>query len=674
MKRFILQQDIVRRDYPEYRIAYTELLNEQQLIAVMHDSGPALVVAGAGTGKTRTLVYRVARLVEDGVPPGSILLLTFTRRAAKEMLDKASGVLDDRCTQVRGGTFHQYCNLLLHMYADHIGYPHNFTLLDQPDAADAIQYARAPLAAQVRGKRFPQKQTLLSIFSASVNRKLPIYEILATGYPQFLGHHDLIEEVQKRYSVYKSDNAVMDFDDLLVHTRNLLAGNEQIREKVASVNRHVMVDEYQDTNALQAELATLFSSEYGNIMAVGDDAQSIYAFRGADFRNILTFPDRFGDCKVIRLEENYRSVQPILDLSNTLINKARQKFEKKLFTRREGGDLPGLVKAPCERDQSRFVSQMVLQMREQGLSLSDMAVLFRNGRDSYDLEWELNRKNIPFQKFGGQKFAEAAHIRDILAHLRIIVNPDDQIAWSKILLLLDGIGPKTAEELISWLRKNKARDFSDCGLASRSYRKQLELLSITLAEISAYRTQPDKAVAAAVGYYKPICARRFDDFPKRIKDLEAFSGLAGSYRDLEQLLQELTLDPLDATAIGTERSEKDENPLVLSTIHSAKGLEWDTVFLIQCLEGIIPSGYSVDDPDAMDEELRLLYVACTRARERLFVTYPVTKESSFGEYFSNPSRFLDGIPEKVLESWLLEEEPSGKQLPQGDYAAKNIQK
>ncbi len=666
MRRFVLQQDSGNPRGEDYRIAYADLLNEKQHAAVMHENGPALVIAGAGTGKTRTLVYRVARLVEDGVPPSSILLLTFTRRAAREMLDKAALVLDERCSHVRGGTFHHYCNQLLHMHADRIGFPDSFTLLDQSDAADAVHLARAPLAAQLRGKRFPQKNTLLAIFSASVNRQLPLYEMLASAYPQFLSHHDAIEEVQKRYSEYKSDNAVMDFDDLLVQTYRLLQHDEDIRRKVAKGNRHVMVDEYQDTNRLQADLAKLFSSEHKNLMAVGDDAQSIYAFRGADFRNILDFPDQFDHCRIIRLEENYRSVQPILDLSNTLMNKASQKFNKSLFTRKEGGDLPGLVRAPCERDQSRFVSQMLLQLREQGISLGDIAILFRNGRDSYDLEWELNRQNIPFQKFGGQKFAEAAHIRDVLSHLKVIVNPDDQIAWSRVLLLLDGIGPKTAQELISWLRKNRSRDFLDSGLVSRSYQKQLEKLSVVLAELAGFRDQPGNAVEAIVAYYKPICSKRFDDHPKRIKDLEAFSGLCSGYSNLDQLLQELALDPLDATAMDTEGTRKDEEPLVLSTIHSAKGLEWDTVFLIQCLDGIIPSGYALDDPGDLDEELRLLYVACTRARERLFISYPVTKESSYGDYFSNPSRFLNDVAEDVLEPWQLEEEPGRKQLKENN--------
>ncbi len=660
MKKFVLQREIKSRDPSTYRIPYRDLLNEQQYEAVMHDSGPALVIAGAGTGKTRTLIYRLARLVEDGAAPSSILLLTFTRRAARVMLDRAAGVLDDRCTKVRGGTFHHYCNQILHQYADRLGYSSNFTLLDQADTQDTVHHIRSSFAQNLRGQRFPQKQTLAAIFSASVNKQISLYEVIATDYPQFLQHHEAIEELQKRYSDYKSMNDVMDFDDLLVYTHRLLTKEKDVREIVASKNRFVMVDEYQDTNNLQAELASLFSSVHHNLMVVGDDAQSIYAFRGANFRNILAFPEQNTNCNIIKLEENYRSTQPILDLSNTLISKAKEKFEKKLYTRKNQGDLPGLIRASCERDQSRFIVQLLLQLREQGTPLKEIAVLFRNGRDSYDLEWQLNKKNIPFQKFGGQKFAEAAHIRDILSHIRVIVNPDDSIAWNRVLLLLEGIGPKSASELILWLKLNKSRDLSSSEIVSASYKKQLDSLSQVLAGLTGLKNQPGKAVELLVQYYKPLCEKRFDDHPKRLKDLDAFTGLSNGYSSLDQLLQELTLDPLDATALETEAASKDEYPLILSTIHSAKGLEWDTVFIIQCLDGIIPSGYSIDNPTALDEELRLLYVACSRAREKLFITYPVTKESSFGEYFSNPSRFLDNMPEDMLEPWMLEEEESDR--------------
>ncbi|MBP3192389.1 ATP-dependent helicase [Natronogracilivirga saccharolytica] len=662
MKKFILQTDNRSQRSSNYQIPYREQLNTQQLGAVMHDDGPALVIAGAGTGKTRTLVYRVARLVEDGTPPESILLLTFTRRAAREMLNRATDVLDNRCKKVRGGTFHHYCNLLLHRYAEELGYPRNFTLLDQSDAMDTIHHIRSTYYHHLRLKRFPQKQTLSAIFSSMINTRRSLYEVLADGYPRFLEHHDAVAELFDRYNRYKRDNGVMDFDDLLTQTRVLLSGNDDIRRKVASQNRYVMVDEYQDTNNLQADLVALFSSVHENLMVVGDDAQSIYAFRGANFKNILAFPDLYDNCKILKLEENYRSAEPILKLANSLMDKANDKFDKNLYTRRSSGDLPGIVKASNENEQSRFVAQMLLQLREQEIPLNDMAVLFRNGRDSYDLEWELNKLNIPFRKFGGQKFAEAAHIRDVLAHLRVVVNPEDQIAWNRILMLVDGIGPKTASELVNWLRLNKNRGLREADVASKSYKKQIDQLSEALSDISTKKNKPSEALERIIAYYTPVCENRYDDHPKRIKDLEAFAGLSRNYTGLDQLLQDLTLEPLDASAMETEASAKDEPPLTLTTIHSAKGLEWDTVFIIQCLDGVLPSGYAVENASALDEELRLLYVACTRARERLFISYPVTRESSYGEFFSNPSRFLEDIPEYILETWKLVEEPDQKRL------------
>lgn len=662
MKKFVLKKDETHRRSASYRIPYKKQLNEAQYKAVMHDRGPALVVAGAGTGKTRTLIYRVARLIEEGIAPESVLLLTFTRRAAREMLDRASAMLDERCSRVRGGTFHFYCNQILHRYAENIGYPAAFTLLDQADSMDTIQHIRSGFLQQFKRKRFPQKQALQAIISTSINKQIPLYETVAEEYPQFLEHHEAIEEIARKYDRYKSENGVMDFDDLLVQTRRLLCSEPEIREKVAARNRYVMVDEYQDTNALQAELVSLFSSVHNNLMVVGDDAQSIYSFRGADFKNILAFPSHYEESAVIKLEQNFRSRKPVLDLANTLLDKASEKYEKTLYTLKEEGDLPGLVKASTERDQSRFIAQMLLQLREQGISLGDIGVLFRNGRDSYDLEWELNKKNIPFQKFGGQKFAEAAHVRDVLAHLRVVVNPDDRIAWNRVLLLLEGIGPKTAGELITWLHLNNSRDPGEADLASKSYKKQLDGLSSVLSRIRTMTQQPGKAVSELVAYYQPLCEKKFDDHPKRLKDLKAFAGLAENFPTIEKILQDLTLDPLDATAVETEKSTKDESPLVLSTIHSAKGLEWDTVFIIQCLDGIIPSGYAVDNASALDEELRLLYVACTRARERLFITYPVTRESGYGDFFTNPSRFVNRIPEKILEPWYLQEEGPQNQL------------
>ncbi len=655
MKKFILSGD--DSGSTDSTISYSDLLNEAQYEAVMHQNGPALLVAGAGTGKTRTLVYRVARLIETGVDPSQILLLTFTRRAAHEMLARASQLLDDRCRRVEGGTFHHYCSKLLHRYSSVIGYPDNFTVIDSADAMDAIQMIRSRQDILKNKSRFPKKSTLYSIFSGSQNKQKSIREIVEDEYPHFIRHLEIIEDIFHKYQGYKELNNVMDFDDLLIKTIILMKQNPEILNKISSGIRHVMVDEYQDTNALQAELVRLFSTVHQNIMAVGDDAQSIYSFRGADYRNMLRFPELFPETNIIKLEENYRSTQQILDLANQVLQLANHKFEKKLFTNNEDGDLPGLVKSANMNDQSRFITQMILNLREQGHELNDIAVLFRNGRDSFDLEVMLNRKNIPFVKYGGLKFTEAAHIKDVLAHLKVLINPKDTISWNRVLTLIEGIGPKTAEELFQWVQKggdpfrpDQAPNVSD------RYILQLKALGELFSVLQRLSGSVTEQLQKVVEYYASFCKKRFDDHPKRMKDLEAFVDISGTYRSLESMIEEIALDPIEATAIETEATQKDESPLILSTIHSAKGLEWGTVFLIQCLDGILPSGYSLDDPDQIDEEIRLLYVAITRARSNLFLTYPALFQSRYGDFFSNPSRFLDDIPNTFLEPWILVEE------------------
>ncbi len=665
MKKFTLRNDSDRGKDPDYQIEYQSLLNKSQLQAVFHDSGPALVIAGAGTGKTRTLVYRVARLVESGIDPSEILLLTFTRKAAREMTGRASRILDERCTQVKGGTFHYYCSQILHKYAMEVGFTHNFTIIDSADAMDTIQMLRAGLKLTSADSRFPRKSTLYNIFSSSINKQKTLQNTVQQEYPQFLHHIEKISNLFVKYQKYKELNKVMDFDDLLVNTKRLLEDHPDIRRTVATRHRHVMVDEYQDTNKLQAELVKLFSSEFKNIMVVGDDAQGIYSFRGADHRNIMSFPDQFEGTTVIKLEENYRSTQRILDLANRILMQAEEKYEKKLYTRNEKGDLPGLVKASNQNDQSRFLSQMILQLREQGYDLHDIAILFRNGRDSFDLEVELNRKNIPFIKFGGQKFTEAAHIKDVLAHIRVLVNPLDTIAWNRILMLIDGIGPKTASELSDWIRNsdNPYRlDRSDS--VSERYLTQLKALAGLFSRLTQKKESVAEVLEEIVQYYEKFCKKRYDDHPKRMKDLETFVDISGSYGSLEQLLEDVALDPIEATAYDTESVKKDESPLVLSTIHSAKGLEWRIVFIIQCLDGIIPSGYAVDNRQQLDEELRLLYVASTRAKEQLYFTYPALGQGSYGDYFTNPSRFIENISEQYLEPWLLVEEGTASEQRQ----------
>lgn len=665
MKKFVLKKDEPNVSARNYAIPYAELLNDRQLEAVFFEKGAALVVAGAGTGKTRTLVYRVARLVESGVNPAHILLLTFTRRAAQEMINRATSILDQRCKNIKGGTFHFYCSQILHRYAKFIDYPDNFTIIDTADALEIIQQVRTRLKLNKASRRFPNKNTLLSIVSTSKNKHLDIRVVLSESYPQFLDQFEDIHQVSEEYEQYKYDNRVMDFDDLLLNTRNLLQTNEEIRRQVASTHEYVMVDEYQDTNKIQAELTHLFSNVHNNVMAVGDDAQSIYSFRGADHQNIMQFPELFEHTKIIKLEENYRSTPQILHAANKILEQAAFKFSKHLFSNKEDGELPALIKASSEHEQSRFVTQAILQLREQGVPLNEMAVLFRNGRDSFDLEVELNRKNIPFVKFGGQKFTEAAHIKDVLAHVRVLVNPLDTIAWNRVLMLIDGIGPKTAQDLFVWIRQAKdPYSFTKWEGVSPSYVKQLESLSKLLLHIKRDEVLiPDK-IEAIVEYYRVFCKKRYDDYPKRLKDLEIFVNISNNYSSLSKMLEELALDPINATVIDTEQKQYDEPPLVLSTIHSAKGLEWDQVFIIQCLDGVIPSAYSVENNEQLDEELRLLYVATTRARQMLYYSFPALAQSSYGEYFTKPSRFLNELEKGVLEEWKLEEEESAQQLPE----------
>ncbi|MBO6535837.1 MAG: ATP-dependent helicase [Balneolaceae bacterium] len=658
MKKFVLKKDHHTPKPEDYSINYKDLLNPEQLKAVFYDHGPALVIAGAGTGKTRTLVYRVARLVESGVHPSSILLLTFTRRAAQEMISRASSILDDRCKHVKGGTFHYYCSQLLHQYAGEIGYPDNFTIIDTADALDVIQHVRTQLGLHKKSKRFPNKNTLLSIISAVKNKHLDMRVVVGDQYPQFMENIEQIQQVYEGYQIYKEKNFVMDFDDLLEKSVQLLQSNEEVRIKVAAQHRFIMVDEYQDTNKLQATLTQLLSSVHKNVMAVGDDAQSIYAFRGADHRNILEFPTLYDNCTLIKLEENYRSTPQILDVANELLKQAYHKFDKQLFSRKEDSDKPALVKAASDNEQSRFLSQAILQLREQEIGLNEIAVLFRNGRDSFDLEIELNRKNIPFVKFGGLKFTEAAHVKDVLAHIRVLVNPMDTLAWNRILLLIDGIGPKTAQDLFEWIRlASNPYALEASEVVSKSYMKQIKALSKLLIELKSSDLTVSETISSVVEYYKVFCEKRYDDYPKRLKDLETFIGIAAGFSSLSNMLRDLALDPINATAIDTEQQQHDEAPLVLSTIHSAKGLEWEHVFIMQCLDGVIPSSYSVEDEEQLDEELRLLYVASTRAKQMLYFTYPALAQSSYGDYFTKPSRFIEQLPEDVLEPWILTEEP-----------------
>ena len=661
-RRIVLSSDSDEpsRSPEDLTIDYAEDLNEQQYAAATAGTGPLLIVAGAGTGKTRTLIYRLAYLVETGTRPQQIVLLTFTRRAANDMTARAAHLLDGRCEKVRGGTFHAFCLETLRQHAEAIEVPRNFTVLDAADAADVLSVIRARGDYGEGEERFPQKNTLYSMFSSATNRDEALGEALTKRYPQFTPLHADLKQLRTEYRQYKHAHGLMDFDDLLERTLELLDENDDVRHQVASRCRHVLVDEYQDTNALQAELVKKFSSVHGNVTVVGDDAQSIYKFRGADYRNIFRFPDQFDDTEVLKLERNYRSTQPILALANHVIEQADRSYDKTLFTEATEGALPAVVPAADGDMEARFVADMVLRLREQGVPLSDVAVLFRSSHNAYDLEVELNQRNIPFVKYGGMKLNEAAHIKDVLAHLKVVENPQDAASWNRALQLIHGIGPKTARSLIEWTTES-AEDPLTLGSSapfSDRYATRLKQLFSTLRHVRKDDTSVNEQVEAILDYYQPLFENTYaDDHPKRAPDLEHLAGLAANYASRRRFLSSLTLDPIELTALDQEAETTEEPPLVLSTIHSAKGLEFHTVFLLRALDGTLPSRHALREDGGVDEELRLFYVAVTRAEEDLFISYPMTQyQRGQGEYMTTPSRFVEDVPEDVLEPVQLVEE------------------
>lgn len=652
-KKYVLKKrPVIKTDY---KVNYEEDLNEAQLEAVKSKDGPILVIAGAGSGKTKTLTYRVARLIEDGIKPENILLLTFTKKAAAEMLSRATIVLDNRCEKVAGGTFHSFANIILRKYSKLLGLKNNFTIMDRADCEDVINHIVGQLFPK-KEKRFPKKSTLLDIYSKSINKVTPTKQIIADEFPQFAHCEDKIIEVHKAYVAYKRENSVLDYDDLLLYIKLLLENNDGLRKRLSNEYKYIMVDEYQDTNTLQADVIRLLASEHNNIMAVGDDAQSIYSFRGANYRNILDFPRLFENTKIIKLEQNYRSTQNILKLTNEIISKAKEKYTKNLFSNIVSPQVPALICAKDTQMEADFICQRILELLDEDISLSDICVLTRNARMSYNLEIELSKRAIPFQKFGGPKFMETAHIKDVVAHLRVILNPDDVISLTRILLLLKGVGASTVNNIMPIIKGDLKPDIK---LLPSNKSKSLTPLFNTLGQLRDYSTtkKPEEIVSAVINYYRPILKDKYDDFSKREKDLDHFEYLSTQYSNLEDFISDLALEPPDASVEGMYKKNSDDEALTISTIHSAKGLEWDSVFIIGAVDGRFPSAYSFNSEEEMDEELRLMYVAMTRAKNNLYITYPVDMyDYSMNMVLSKPSRFLDGIPDDILERWDITEE------------------
>ena len=612
---------------------FSSELNPEQAAAATHGDGPLLIIAGAGTGKTRTLVYRVAHLIERGVAAERILLLTFTRRAAQEMLSRAERLVGSNSKKVHGGTFHATAHRLLRRYGQAAGLAKDFTIMDQGDATDLMQLSRAQLGYAAKSKRFPKKETLQYVYSRHINTGISIDDIIRDDYPQFV---DYIEDFGKIYADYtrrKQERNLVDYDDLLLFWALLLEASPELGKKISGLYDHILVDEYQDTNVLQARILAGMCKAHRNLTVVGDDAQSIYSFRGANFRNILDFPKQFAGATVVALEQNYRSTQPILSVTNSLISRAAERFTKNLWTQRIGGDQPWLVAARDEQQQTQFVVDRILELHEEGTRLSEIAVLFRAGYMSADLEIELTNRKIPFEKWGGLKFLEAAHVKDVLAFLRILENPRDEVSWYRLLLLLPGIGDVTARAAIDAMATAawESTAFGRYNPPPRAKAAHAALVNL----LDALRGGPpeDKAqVAAEIArvrlLYDSILRERYDRVEPRLADLDQLQIIAAGYPDRATFLSALALEPPQATQDLAGGSKEEDDCLVLSTAHSAKGKEWDAVFVIWAVDGWFPSARCLNSDEETEEERRLMYVALTRARNHLSVTYPLNAYST----------------------------------------------
>ena len=644
-------------------------LNAAQADAASHGDTPLLIVAGAGSGKTRTLIHRVAHLIKRGVPASRILLLTFTRRSSEEMLDRCQRLVGSASQQVTGGTFHGVAHRLLRRFGPAAGLPADFTILDQGDASDLMAIGRAALgygdpragAAPTALPRFPRAETLLTVYSRHVNTDRSVEVILGEQWPHFLAWCGDIERVFGDYVRRKSERNLLDYDDLLLSWALLLELDPAISAQIRALYDHVLVDEYQDTNPLQSRILRALCVS-GCITVVGDDAQSIYAFRGATIRNILDFPSQFPGTRIVTLEQNYRSVAPILSTTNTLISRSTERYSKQLWTDRTGGEAPWLVTLRDEHEQTKFVVDRLLQLHEEGIPLREMAVLFRAGYLSADLEIELANRRIPYEKWGGLKFLEAAHIKDMLAFLRVLENPRDEVSWYRLLRLLPGVGDATARMAVEQLAQHEWQPMAIGAVRAPSRaRPGLHALSALLDGMRRVNVNaPAEAIRLVRQLYDPILKATYDDAPPRLSDLDQLEVIAAGYPDRSTFLAALALEPPSNTQDLAVGSNDETDALILSTVHSAKGKEWDVVFVIHATDGIFPMARTAGDDAQVEEERRLLYVAMTRSRDQLYVTYPLhsyATRTGADFAFGQMSRFLDAGVRATMQRVTLGPDP-----------------
>lgn len=666
---------------------YQKELNPEQLAVVKNGDGPCLVLAGAGSGKTRTIIYRLAYLLEKGVDPKNICLVTFTNKAAKEMTSRAEALLGYRPQGMITGTFHHLANFLLRRYGKRIGLEPNFTILDEDDKKSLIKASAGEAGVDTKKKRFPMPAVLKEIFSFSKNSRLKLEEVIDLKHPNFLPLQEEIASVRRIYEKKKKDGNMVDFDDLLTATLNLLETQSDIREGLARHFQYVLVDEYQDTNPVQAAILYHLSSHHKNILVVGDDAQSIYSFRAADIKNILDFNKTYPDAKIFKLETNYRSTPDILNLANDIISKNFNQFPKNLKGLRPKGFVPSLLSAGSQDDEAQFIAGKILELRDTGVALRDIAVLFRAAYHSQALEMELTKRDIPYEYRGGVKFFERAHIKDVISFLRAFFNPKDEAAWMRILGFGVGVGPATAKNIFEFVAQKNGSDeilqISFANFGAKAGNSWNEVLTLWKKLINLAPAPNNFIEAVLSSHYRDYMEHAYDNFEDRLNDLMELAAFSAKYENLEKFLTEITL--YEDVAVKNEKGATYERErMVLSTIHQAKGLEWNTVFIINLIDGAFPNRRALLEDGGIEEERRLFYVACTRAKENLFLSYAFTGgDSGFatrgsGMYFNEPSTFLrelkSGLVEKLekadeddLPVIDVDGEEVGKLLPKKSY-------
>jgi DNA helicase-2/ATP-dependent DNA helicase PcrA len=655
MKRYTIRRDV--SGYKEV-IDYQKELNEEQLNVVMAEPGPIMVIAGAGSGKTRVVTYRVARLLEKGTSPNNILLLTFTNKAAREMLHRVEHLIKIDTRYIWGGTFHHIGNMILRQNSKRVGYQGHFTILDNEDAKDLIEVVMRDAKIDRKERRFPKGQVLKEVFSYAINTMEPLEESVKEKFPWFMEIFDQIELVHRLYQEKKKLTNAMDFDDLLFYWHKLLAEDEALRQFYAGTFTQILVDEYQDTNKIQAEIVDFMGTINRNVTVVGDDAQSIYSFRGANFQNILEFPERYPEARIFKLETNYRSTPEILGLANDSISHNVKQFAKNLRAVKREGPQPVLTPMRDVLQQAEFVAQRMLELRDEGIPLDQMAVLYRAHYHCMELQMELTRRDIPFEVRSGLRFFEQAHIKDVVAHMRVLANPTDEISWKRILKMVPRIGKKTADRVYDYL---KTADDPIELFASKKIGEQIKnvppenletwaRLFKELSGLKEHEALSDMISSVLKHGYADYLKFTYPNYDARLEDLTQLMNFSTKYQSLVTFLSELSL----MSGVSGEEvvaAGDDDERVVLSTIHQAKGLEWKVVFIIWCAEGRFPNPKAIEE-GALEEERRLFYVATTRAMDQLYLSYPLAIfDKQIGLVILKPSRFVGELKSGHYEEW-----------------------